>query len=282
MIGSSDCELGQAVAATGRHRRTFGDWLVRSRRRPLLRHGPQRLRHLTSANGCVVNRRASRRSGWRLPRSAWGLRTVTLAPASRSRCATGRPRVPVPPVTRIDVVMTFPFTGRAQRGWNIGYTGTILGNGQPARPRPCRSRASRWQCSASRQAANWLDPAANRKSPGSVIRLPNDTGRPDGSALIRACTRRPPADGCAYRSVCIYNPDLDPGRHGGDAIISYITQAVTVSNQPAHCSRAKDPPFCMVTPLSARSSDGAQSGPICSLSPPCGGHADNPPRDGPD
>ncbi len=41
------------------------------------------------------------------------------------------------------------------------------------------------------------------------------------------------ADGCAGWSVCIYNPDLDPGRDGANAIISYITQAITVSDQPA-------------------------------------------------
>ena len=39
--------------------------------------------------------------------------------------------------------------------------------------------------------------------------------------------------GCAGWSVCIYNPDLDPGRGGADAIISYITQAITTSDQPA-------------------------------------------------
>jgi hypothetical protein len=71
-----------------------------------------------------------------------------------------------------------------------------------------------------------------------VIRLPSDTGWPGGSALIWACAGRPPADGCAGRPVCIYNPDLDPGRHDADAIISYITQAITVNNQPAHCGRA--------------------------------------------
>jgi arginase len=38
------------------------------------------------------------------------------------------------------------------------------------------------------------------------------------------------ADGCAGWSVCIYNPDLDPGRDGADAIIRYITQAITASN----------------------------------------------------
>jgi arginase len=38
-------------------------------------------------------------------------------------------------------------------------------------------------------------------------------------------------DGCAGWSVCIYNPDLDPGRDGADAIVSYITQAITVSDR---------------------------------------------------
>jgi arginase len=33
------------------------------------------------------------------------------------------------------------------------------------------------------------------------------------------------ADGCAGWSVCIYNPDLDPGHDGADAIVSYVTQA---------------------------------------------------------
>jgi arginase len=41
------------------------------------------------------------------------------------------------------------------------------------------------------------------------------------------------AGGCAGWSVCIYNPDLDPGRDSADAIISYITQAMTASDQPA-------------------------------------------------
>jgi arginase len=41
------------------------------------------------------------------------------------------------------------------------------------------------------------------------------------------------SEGCAGWSVCIYNPDLDPGRDGADAIISYITQAITASDLPA-------------------------------------------------
>ena len=32
--------------------------------------------------------------------------------------------------------MKFPFTGRTNRSWNTDHTGTILGNGQLARPAP--------------------------------------------------------------------------------------------------------------------------------------------------
>jgi arginase len=38
------------------------------------------------------------------------------------------------------------------------------------------------------------------------------------------------ADGCAGWSVCIYNPDLDPGRDGADAIVTYITQAISATS----------------------------------------------------
>jgi arginase family enzyme len=44
------------------------------------------------------------------------------------------------------------------------------------------------------------------------------------------------ADGCAGWSVCIYNPDLDPGHDGADAIVSYITQAITAGNHPGRWS----------------------------------------------
>lgn len=39
------------------------------------------------------------------------------------------------------------------------------------------------------------------------------------------------AEGCAGWSVCIYNPDLDPGRDGADNIISYITKAITAADR---------------------------------------------------
>ena len=35
------------------------------------------------------------------------------------------------------------------------------------------------------------------------------------------------APGCAGWSVCIYNPDLDPGLDGADAVIGYLAQAIT-------------------------------------------------------
>lgn len=38
-------------------------------------------------------------------------------------------------------------------------------------------------------------------------------------------------DGCAGWSVCIYNPDLDPGHNGADTIISYITEAITAADR---------------------------------------------------
>jgi arginase len=38
-------------------------------------------------------------------------------------------------------------------------------------------------------------------------------------------------EGCAGWSVCIYNPELDPDRHGADDIISYLTQAITTADR---------------------------------------------------
>ena len=38
------------------------------------------------------------------------------------------------------------------------------------------------------------------------------------------------ADGCAGWSVCIYNPDLDPGRDGAGNIISYLTRAIITAD----------------------------------------------------
>jgi len=32
-------------------------------------------------------------------------------------------------------------------------------------------------------------------------------------------------------SVCIYNPDLDPGHDGASNIISYLTQAITTADR---------------------------------------------------
>jgi len=51
------------------------------------------------------------------------------------------------------------------------------------------------------------------------------------SQLVSLTATALATDGCAGWSVCIYNPDLDPSRDGADAIISYITQAITASSQ---------------------------------------------------
>jgi hypothetical protein len=39
------------------------------------------------------------------------------------------------------------------------------------------------------------------------------------------------ADSCAGWSVCIYNPDLDPGHDGASNIISYLTHAITTADR---------------------------------------------------
>ncbi len=38
------------------------------------------------------------------------------------------------------------------------------------------------------------------------------------------------SEGCAGWSVCIYNPDLDPGRVGADDVISYLIKAITTAD----------------------------------------------------
>jgi len=37
--------------------------------------------------------------------------------------------------------------------------------------------------------------------------------------------------GCAGWSVCIYNPDLDPELSSADAVVGYLTQALTAANR---------------------------------------------------
>ena len=54
----------------------------------------------------------------------------------------------------------------------------------------------------------------------------------DWNQLSNITTAALAADACAGWSVCIYNPDLDPGHEGADKIISYITRAVTTAGRP--------------------------------------------------
>jgi len=55
-----------------------------------------------------------------------------------------------------------------------------------------------------------------RSTPMRIMRA----GRAASSAALAA-------PGCAGWSVCIYNPDLDAGLDGADAIIGYLAQAIT-------------------------------------------------------
>src|SRR5262249_2044620 len=85
----------------------------------------------------------------------------------------------------------------------------------------------------------WLHPDLDVLATGELAAV--DSPQPGGltwDQLTALTATALAADGCAGWSICIYNPDLDPGRDGADAIISYITQAITASDQPARCSAA--------------------------------------------
>jgi len=87
-----------------------------------------------------------------------------------------------------------------------------------------RSRASSW----------WLHTDLDVLATGQLaaVDYPQPAGLTWGQLAGLTATALA-ADGCAGWSVCIYNPDLDPGHDGADAIISYITQAIIASDQPA-------------------------------------------------
>jgi len=76
-----------------------------------------------------------------------------------------------------------------------------------------------WTCSPPASSPPWTTPQPGGLTWGQLTALTS-------AALA--------TDGCAAWSVCIYNPDLDPGRDGADAIISYVTEAITTTDQPAH------------------------------------------------
>jgi arginase len=69
-----------------------------------------------------------------------------------------------------------------------------------------------------------------QREPARRCPPPRASPTSEGAALIATALA---AAGYVGWSVCIYNPDLDPGRDHAGAIISYITSAITASDQPA-------------------------------------------------
>jgi arginase len=102
--------------------------------------------------------------------------------------------------------------------------------------RPSELTADRYAAALARLSAPWwlhtdLDVLATGEL--AAVDYPQPGGLTWGQLAGLTATALA-ADGCAGWSVCIYNPDLDLGRAGADAIISYITQAITSSDQSAH------------------------------------------------
>ena len=101
--------------------------------------------------------------------------------------------------------------------------------------RPAELTADRYAAALARLPAPWwlhtdLDVLATGEL--AAVDYPQPGGLTWGQLAGLTATALA-ADGCAGWSVCIYNPDMDPGRADADAIISYITQAITASDQPA-------------------------------------------------
>jgi arginase len=73
--------------------------------------------------------------------------------------------------------------------------------------------------------AGWLRPGLATTELAAVdYPQPGGLTWPQLGELTSAALATP---GCAGWSVCIYNPELDPGLAGADAIISYLSQAIT-------------------------------------------------------
>jgi hypothetical protein len=85
----------------------------------------------------------------------------------------------------------------------------------PAGERPIASPG--WRCGCSTTAS----------APGRAPSCPGSAPGTSSQQLGQLTSAALATPGCAGWSVCIYNPDLDPGRDGADAIIGYLTQAVT-------------------------------------------------------
>jgi arginase len=98
--------------------------------------------------------------------------------------------------------------------------------------RPAEFAASGWAAAVCLPAPWWLHTDLDVLATSELAAV--DYPQPGGltwSQLADITSAALAADGCAGWSVCIYNPDLDPGRDGADDIISYLTQAITTADR---------------------------------------------------
>jgi arginase len=95
--------------------------------------------------------------------------------------------------------------------------------------RPAELATAGWAAAAAGLPAPWwlhtdLDVLATAELAAVDYPQPGGLTWQQLSQLTAAALAMP---GCAGWSVCIYNPDLDPDRAGADAVVGYLTQAIT-------------------------------------------------------
>jgi arginase len=98
--------------------------------------------------------------------------------------------------------------------------------------RPAEFAARGWAAAVCLPAPWWLHTDLDVLATSQLAAV--DYPQPGGltwSQLADITSAALAADGCAGWSVCIYNPDLDPGRDGAGNIISYLTQAITTADR---------------------------------------------------
>jgi arginase len=171
----------------------------------------------TKMRGRPACRRPARR-----PTASWGWRCGCLTPTWPPRLRGVLPRI-----RARDVVAVGP-----RDGGELAAAGVRSLAGQlRALIRPAELAASGGAAAACLPAPWWLHTdldvlattelaAVDYPQPGGLTW--NQLGDITSAALA--------AEGCAGWSVCIYNPDLDPGRDRADSIITYLAQAITMAD----------------------------------------------------
>jgi arginase len=97
--------------------------------------------------------------------------------------------------------------------------------------RPAELAASGWAAAVCLPAPWWLHTDLDVLATTELAAV--DYPQPGGLtwSQLSDITAALAAKGCAGWSVCIYNPDLDPGRDGANNIISYLAQAITTADR---------------------------------------------------